>query len=141
MMTLKATLKDKRYDGALKSGNTGSRRRQTVVVAVVALCLCICSILQLSIATEMMRHARRLFEASNAAPPHAVQLLFPLWSRVARLPWEPALILLYGTVAAWALRSDRERAVLRLIVLWLLISTIFFAGLWLAVLPYRSCCV
>ena len=122
----------------------GAQRRRgssSIIVAVIAVCLCVSSILQLSIATEMMGHAQRLLQRSAADPPLAIKYVFPLWTRGARLPWELLLVAIYALSSVWFLRTDRDRAVQRLVLLWVLVSTIFFAGVWLAMLPYRVCCV
>jgi hypothetical protein len=118
--------------------HSGSR---SIFIAFVAVCLCTSSILQLSIATEMMSHARRIVAASRAEPPFGIDVVFPLWRRIAQQPWQLALVVLYAAVAVWAIRNEPARAVWRLVLLWVLISTIFFAGVWLSLLPYRICCI
>jgi hypothetical protein len=128
---------------SVESPSTAERgfSSRPVFITFIAFVLCLSSIFQLSFATEMMRHARRIVEASSAEPPIAVRLLFPIWSRAARLPWEIALSVFYAVVTTWSIRRNRSRSVSRLVLLWILISTIFFAGLWVASLPYRSCCL
>jgi hypothetical protein len=77
----------------------------------------------------------------SAEAPVAVRLFFSIWSRGARLPWEIALIVVYAVATIWSIPRHRSRAVSRLVLLWILISTLFSAGLWVASLPLRSCCL
>jgi hypothetical protein len=114
---------------------------RSIFIVFVAVCLCASSVLQLSIATEMMSHARRIVASGGAEPPFGVKVVFPLWRLIARQPWELALVVLYAAVATWTVRNAPARAVWRLVLLWVLISTVFFAGVWLALLPHRICCV
>jgi hypothetical protein len=123
------------------NGATQLPRPRRFIVGLIACCLCACSILQLSIATEMMRHTNALLQKSGVEPPLAIKYLFPLWTRGARLDWELALVVIYVLTFIWALRVDRKGPILRLVLLWIVISTVLFAGVWLAILPYRVCCV
>lgn len=114
---------------------------QRMRVALLAAMLCVCSIAQLSIANLVFSYARRLVDSTRAEPPLPVKIAFGPWSTMARWPWELALVVLYASVCVWSLRKAPEKASSHLVVLWLLITTLFFVALWVASLPFRLCCV
>jgi hypothetical protein len=118
-----------------------SRIGQRTRISLVAAMLCICSLAQLSIANLVFSYAKRLIDSTRAEPPLAVSMAFGPWLSMTRLPWKLAVVVLYASVCVWSLRKAPENAFLHLVVLWLMITTVFFVALWVASLPYRLCCI
>jgi len=111
------------------------------LLCLIAVLLCLCSIVQLELATTAAQQSMKMVAKAKAEPPIMVKLVLPLWITVSRGPWELALCLAYAVLVVMALRRNFQRFAVLIVVLWLACNVSFFVLIWLASLPYKTCCI
>lgn len=117
---------------------TSARRLQPQVL-VFAAALCAITTLQFEIVVIVASYVSRFIARSAAEPSLVVRLVLPQVSRLAVLPWEIAVLVIYGLLAV-AYRRSRINDAAAIWAMWLSGTLVFYFLLWVAVLPFGTCC-